>query len=376
MKKIISISLCLVLMLSALLIPASAYTTQLVSKPNKTTFYEGLDWLYIGSSISPKTDFDLSGTVVKYNGNNISFATFPWGGNMSAEPASGKWQIGKNKIKIFLEDFSNVYVESELTLVAIKTVTLHKAPDKTVLVHGTDWEYDAMNNIKHKSYSPAGAQIKLTFTDGTTAIVSYGEAGTDWGVPDSLSDFVMGVNTLNLHYYNHTVPFEIRFVMESIKSVTVKHKPTLVNYEYKDNWSYSSDKIVPQYNFSGLKVNLTYSNGKSETVEYSAEPKRFSFKPKSQITKGTNTIIATIDGNTACEFEIFLRSYGDVDFDGKASSGDALNVLQHSVSLIKLSIAKYKYADVSADGKVNSSDALAILQKSVGALDKFKAETV
>lgn len=374
MKKAISISLCLVLMLSVLLIPASAYTTELVSKPDKTTFYEGLDWVYNGSSISPKTDFDLTGTVVKYNGNNISFATFPWGGNMSVEPSSGKWQTGKNKVKIFLEDFSSVYVESELTLVAIKSAALHKAPTKTELVRGVDWEYDAMNNIKLKSYSPAGAQIKLTFTDNTTKIVSYGDGGMDWFVPDHIADFVMGANTLNLDYYGHTVPFEIRFVTESIKSAMLKNKPALINYEYKDNWSYSSGKIVPKYDFGGLKVSLTYSNGTSETVEYSAEPKRFSFEPKSTVTKGTNTIRATIDGKATVEFDIFLRSFGDVDLDGNCNSQDALAVLQYSVSLIKLNIVKFRYADVTADSKVNSSDALAILQKSVGAIDKFKAE--
>ena len=374
MKKVISISLCLVLMLSALLIPASAATAQLVSGPNKTVFYEGLDWIYNGSSISPKTDFDLTGTVVKHNGNNISFATFPWGGNMSAEPASGKWQTGKNKVKIYLEDFTGVYAESELTLVAIKSASLYKAPDKTELVRGTDWEYDALNNIKLKSYSPAGAQIKLTFTDSTTKVVSYSDGGMDWFVPDSIQDFAMGANTLSLDYYGHTVPFEIRFVLEGIKSATIKSKPALINYEYKDNWTYSSNKIVPKYDYSGLKVTISYTNGTSEVVEYSASPKRFSFEPKAQIKTGTNTIRATVDGQATVEFDIFLRSYGDVTLDGSVNSQDALSVLQYSVSLIKLNIVKFKYADVTADSKVNSSDALAILQKSVGSIDKFKAE--
>ncbi len=374
MKKVISISLCLVLMLSALLMPASAYTTQLVSKPDKTTFYEGVDWIYKGSTITPHADFDLAGTVVNYNGNNISFAKFPWGGNMSVEPSSGKWQVGKNKVRIYLEDFSDVYVESELTLVKIKSAALHKAPDKTELVRGTDWEYDAMNNIKLKSYSPAGAQIKLTFTDNTTKVVSYSDGGMDWIVPDSIADFTLGTNTLQLTYYGHYIPFNIRFVVESIKSASIKAKPSLINYDYSDHWSYSADKIVPAYDFSGLKVALTYTNGTTENVLYSESPKRFSFAPKSQIKKGTNTIVATIDGKATVEFDILIRSYGDIDFDGNINSKDALSVLQYSVSLVKLNVVKYRYANVTGDNKVNSSDALAILQKSVGAIDKFKAE--
>jgi hypothetical protein len=158
----------MVLMLSVLLFPASATGATLIRQPDKTVFYEGLDWLYSGSSILPKTDFNLAGTVINYNGKDISFHVFPWGGNMIAEPGDGKWKVGKNNVKIFLDDFDNVYVNSQLTLVAIQKAELVKAPEKTDLVKGTDWDYDSLGFIALKSYNPGGAKIKLTFTDGTT----------------------------------------------------------------------------------------------------------------------------------------------------------------------------------------------------------------
>jgi hypothetical protein len=91
---------------------------------------------------------------------------------------------------------------------------------------------------------------------------------------------------------------------------------------------------------------------------------------------GVNKIKATIDGKYSVDFEINIRGFGDINFDGQVNSNDALSVLQYSVNLIKLNIVKYNYADVNADDKVNSSDALAILQKSVGKIDYFKAELV
>ncbi|MBQ8784165.1 MAG: dockerin type I repeat-containing protein [Clostridia bacterium] len=376
MKKIISISLCLVLMLASLLLPASAYTVELVSKPDKTVFYEGLDWVYNSSVITPMSDFDLTGTVIKYNGNNISFNKFPWGGNMYAEPSGGKWQTGKNKVKIYLDDFDGVYVESELTLVAIKKAELSKSPDKTELIRGTDWEYDALGSISLKKFTPAGAQIKLTFTDGTSKVVSYEDGGMDWIVPGSVDDFVLGTNTLELTYHGHTVPFNVKFVLEKIQSASLKSKPSKVNYDFSDDWKYSNGKIVPGYDFSGLKVSITYSNGTNEVIDYSSVQSRFKITAPSTVTLGTNKFTATVDGKASVEFELVIRGFGDIDFDGRINSEDALSVLQYSVGLVKFNIVKYKYSDVTADDKVNSSDALAILQKAVGTVDYFKSELV
>lgn len=376
MKKIISISLCLVVALSALLLPVSAYTAEIVSKPDKTVFYEGIDWVYSNSVITPKSDFDLTGAVVKYNGNDISYHKFPWGGNMIAEPSSGKWQLGENKVKIYLDDFSGVYVESKLTLIGIKKAELAKAPDKTDLVRGVDWEYDALGYIALKSFKPSGAQIKLTFTDGTSTSVAYEDGGMDWQVPGDLVDFTLGANNLELTYYGHLIPFEVRFILEQVTNSSIKSKPSKSNYDFGDDWSYVNGKIVPSFDYSGLKVSLSYSNGESETVAYSSEPGRFKFETPDNITLGNNTIKATVDSKVTVEFTVQIRGYGDVNLDGSVNSNDALCVLQYSVKLIKFNIVKYRYADVTADGKVNSSDALAILQKAVGRIDYFKAELV
>ncbi len=376
MKKVISFSLCLILLLSALIIPASAQNTELIKEPDKKFFYEGIDWVYSGSTIKAKIDFDLTGTVIRYNGNDISYKVFPWGGNMYIEPSSGNWKAGKNTARIYLEDFSNAYVDTQITLVAIKSVSLAKDPDKTKLMHGVDWDYDSKNNIALKSYSPTGAAIKLTFTDGTTSTVSYEDGGIDWIVPNNVDDFVLGKNTLNLTFYGHYIPFTVEFVLKEIESISVKNKPSKQNYEFKDDWSYSGEKIVADYDFSGLKVGVTYTDGTTETVAYSSDPDRFSFTYPSKLTFGSNSVKVSVDGKKSAEFVITIRGYGDINFDGQVNSNDALSVLQYSVNLVKFNIVKFKYADVTGDGKVNSSDALAILQKATGNISYFKAELV
>lgn len=375
MKRIISLSVCILVMLSALIIPVSASTAELVSPPNKTSFYEGINWSYFDSKILLHSDFDLTGTVIKYNGNNINYTVFSWGGNMYAEPSSGSWKMGSNNVKIYLDDFDGVYAETKLTLVAINKVELVTPPSKTELVSGIDWEYDSLNYISLKKFSLDGAVIKVTYTDGTSANIAYGDgSGIDWQVPSSLNDFSLGKNTLELTYCGREIPFEINFVLNEASDVSIKTTPNKITYYYGTNWTYSGDTLVPDYDYTGLKVTLTYLNGDSEIVSYNSEPDRFSIKPSGAIKFGENIMKVTVDNRFTTEFSIKLSGYGDVDINGKINSADALNVLQYSVGSLKLNGYKLKFADVSGDGKINSTDALSILQKSVGIIDKFKSE--
>ena len=61
--------------------------------------------------------------------------------------------------------------------------------------------------------------------------------------------------------------------------------------------------------------------------------------------------------------------YGDVDYDNKITSADALYVLRASVGLENPDSNTRKLADVNGDGFVDSSDSLMILRHSVGLKD-------
>ncbi len=62
---------------------------------------------------------------------------------------------------------------------------------------------------------------------------------------------------------------------------------------------------------------------------------------------------------------------GDVDRNNKINSTDALMVLQHSTSLIKLGKNQVTCANVENDDVINSTDALKILLYSTGKIEKF-----
>lgn len=62
---------------------------------------------------------------------------------------------------------------------------------------------------------------------------------------------------------------------------------------------------------------------------------------------------------------------GDVNFDDRIDSDDALLVLKHSVRLITLDANAQLAADVNLDGKIDSDDALLILKYSVHMILKF-----
>ena len=56
---------------------------------------------------------------------------------------------------------------------------------------------------------------------------------------------------------------------------------------------------------------------------------------------------------------------GDVDFDGRIDSGDALFVLRASVGLETVNDTLFKFADVDGDNKITAADSLDILRYSV-----------
>ena len=68
----------------------------------------------------------------------------------------------------------------------------------------------------------------------------------------------------------------------------------------------------------------------------------------------------------SCAYRCEDRLFGDIDYDEKITSADALLVLRASVGLENFDKTEKKLADVNIDNSVDSYDALNILRKSVG----------
>ncbi|MBR2308998.1 MAG: leucine-rich repeat domain-containing protein [Oscillospiraceae bacterium] len=64
-----------------------------------------------------------------------------------------------------------------------------------------------------------------------------------------------------------------------------------------------------------------------------------------------------------------IYEYGDVNFDARVDTRDALLARQHALEILSLTGLKFKYADVNIDGVVSTRDALEIQQKTIGIKD-------
>ncbi len=159
-----------------------------------------------------------------------------------------------------------------------------------------------------------------------------------------------------------------------------RNDPTLISFLY-----HPFSGALPErgcINLTGLKVEITYSDGSKRTVDYKETQKDEIYKPNIYaipykgkpyfIGKNTIQIYFPSDTKHSATYEIEIinaaqpkRELGDVDDNGKVNSSDALLLLNHSVKIITLTAEQKKYADMNSDGFYNSTDALMILKKSV-----------
>lgn len=276
-KRVLSLLLCVIITLSVFSVYASAADVAVAKAPNRTTYYQGVDWDYNKSgNIVIIGSLDISGTVLEYKSKQVSYSVSPlFGANMYARSDSGSWTVGKNTMRIYCDDFSGVYATINVNFRKIKSVSLVSAPSKVDLVLNKDWKLGVLKDVEISTLDLTGAKIKVTYDDLTEKTFSYPNSLMDWTVGD-VDTIMPGTNTLYITFCGFKCGFTVNFLMEA-----------------------------------PIKL-------------------------------------------------------GDVDFNGKISSYDALLTLEHSTQGITLNSNQLKAADVNKDNKVNSSDALYILQAVVG----------
>lgn len=281
-RSVFSVILCLVMMFSCFsLVAGAAGDVTIVKKPDKTTYYQGIDWSYNKSGVISVIggNFDLSGTILSYNGKQVTYSVGKWP-NMYSKSESGQWKIGNNTMEIYCDNFpSSVYATQTVKLVAVESITVTTPPNKTNLFEGTDWVKSALGDIEFTTLDMTGTKLLVKYSDGTTKQVSYPENQLiGWAVPQNVDFLEPGQVTLYATFGDKRAPFTVNFIEKNAKLA------------------------------------------------------------------------------------------GDLNFDYKINSLDALMVLQYTVGSITLDNAQKTVADVSKDSKINSMDALMILQYSVGIL--------
>lgn len=373
--KVIALVLCI-----AVAFPLCAFAQNeeliIITPPSRTDFYEGRDWGYVKGVIYPYANFDMSGTVLEYDGEEIPYYVFPWGANMWCESASGTWTTGANDVDIFIDDIDGVSTRSSISLHSITSISLAESPSYTNYIRGADWNYNSDGEIEVNSIKLDGLKLNVRYSDGTSDIVAYDKKTETiaWAVTSDDYEFALGRNELYATYNGKKTKFSFNIEMERITRAYVSTQPQKLSYAFGTDWRYVRGKVVPKIDLSGLVVTAIYNNGETRYFYYSEEPEKFSIVENQSYQTGQNTVRFIVDSEYETYFEFSTQMYGDVNLDVVINSADALCVLKHVAGTAELDGLSLRYADVNDDGKITSADALAILGRSVGLVDLFESE--
>ena len=215
----VSLLLSLIMVFGCFSASAAAVTPPVKVKPTRTTFYQGIDWMYTsGTTITTIGNLDISGMVITYGDREINYQTSMFGANMYAKAPTGGWKAGVNQAKVYCTDFSSSseYVTVSLTLATVESIKIRKTPDKTILVEGEDWKRSVINDVEMTKYDITGAQLDVTYSDSAVKTVSYPEnSRVGWSVPDGVDSIKPGDATLNLTFCGKSAPFTVSFVSGS-----------------------------------------------------------------------------------------------------------------------------------------------------------------
>lgn len=219
MKKISSlcaIILATVLAFSCLVIPTSALEVQVTRKPSQTSYYQGVDWMYAkdGSVMLMKGNLNIEGTALTMNGKTVEYKKGSTGPNMYARSDSGTWQEGKNRIRIYCDNFDSNYALLDVTFVAVKSISLVRAP-KTKLVLDADWSMGIGKDVEMTKFDLTGTVIDATYTDSAVKRISAPNACLGWSIPENTDVIMPGKNTLYVTFCGKKVPFEVNFITET-----------------------------------------------------------------------------------------------------------------------------------------------------------------
>ncbi len=280
-KTVLCIVLSLVMLLPCFGISSFAAGVTIVKAPAKTTFYQGIDWAYNKSGVISVIggSFDLSGTVLSYNSEEISYTVGKWP-NMYSKSDSGSWVAGKNTMRIYCDDFpSSVYATVPVNLIEVESISVVTPPKKTNLIQDTDWKLSGLGDVEFTTLDLTGLKLNVKYTDGKSKVVSYPDNQLiGWAVPQGVDSIEPGKATLYATFCGKRAPFEVNFILKDAKL------PGDVSGDFKIN---SQDALM--------------------ILQHAVE-------------------VITFDAAT--------KVLADVSKDGKINSSDALMVLQYSVGLI------------------------------------------
>ena len=216
------------------------------TKPNKVTYYKG-------------DTLNTAGLSLTVQNSNGSTSTVTSGFTCSPTKLS---TTGTQTITVTYGGKTTTFTVTVNPL-SVKSISVKTKPSK--VTYNKD---DTLNT--------AGLVLNVTYSNGTTTTVSSGFTCS----PTKLS--TTGTQTITVTYGGKTTTFTVTVNPLSVKSISVKTKPSKVTYNKDDT-----------LNTAGLVLNVTYSNGTTTTVSSG-----FTCSPTKLSTTGTQTITVTYGGKT------------------------------------------------------------------------------
>lgn len=216
-RAAISALLAIVVALSCMIV-AIAANVKIVSPPDKTDLYQGIDWAYNKSGkLSLVGGIDLSGTVLSYNSKTVEYSIKDKFPNMYSSPVSGSWTVGKNTVKITCSDFpSSVYATYTLNFVSVESVAVLNPPKKTILREGIDWTLSGLGDVEFTELDLTGLVLKVKYSNGTFKNISYDENKLiGWSVPKGVDSAEPGYSTLYATFCGERAPFTVNFLAKN-----------------------------------------------------------------------------------------------------------------------------------------------------------------
>jgi beta-lactam-binding protein with PASTA domain len=224
----------------------SVSTISVKTKPNKLTYYKG-------------DTLNTAGLVLNVTYSNGTTTTVSSGFTCSPTKLS---TTGTQTITVTYGGKTTTFTVT-VNHRAVNTISVKTKPSK--VTYNKD---DTLNT--------AGLVLNVTYSNGTTTTVSSGFTCS----PTKLS--TTGTQTITVTYGGKTTTFTVTVNPLTVKSISVKTKPSKVNYSVGDT-----------LNTAGLVLNVTYSNGTTGTVSSG-----FTCSPASLTKAGTQTITVTYGGKT------------------------------------------------------------------------------
>lgn len=223
LNRFISLFMAVVLAFSCGIFAFAASPT-VTKQPETTSFYQGIDWVYVkGTNKITLTgdDLNLKGIVISANGKSFSYGPSAFikdAPNMYTKPETGKWASGDNNvvagqniIRVYGDDFAG-YATVKLNFVALKSISVITPPNRTYLLQDVDWKLGLFGDVEYTSYNITGMSVKATYTDGTSRTISYPENKLlSFTAPEGVDSVYPGNVTFYALFCDKTAPVELTF---------------------------------------------------------------------------------------------------------------------------------------------------------------------